>query len=679
MSDTDLELSPGLTGGLPTPPPASRRSQLALRSINSIPNNSNISTAIFLQQYPSPSLVTSSHPHHDSISYHNINTNHGNTTNNNINTINTNIQNHNNNDISYNNYNNYNNTSDNNPINNITSHNNNTHHSNPAFSRSRSTTSVSGGQRGPCLRCGRNFRIRLDGLPHRHNCQPSILPTVDAAPSSPSSPPHLPIDPPVAPIPPRVSVRVTRSATAGWAQQHVQLINVTVASTTVAQFEERLLAVLHHTPPGAKVQPTVDNTPPPRSFDDPLDDNEDTDDSFNGMSQATVPHSDRILRTMDRHILNGDMLKARRSTKGGGVANIGDKTVLANLRLKYPRGTPPQQPPGIGATRTNLVDHLTVRIEDSTSLASHIMSKKRGASTSSTGHSNDHYQDILRQNPDAIHSIMALCNLIALGTLPDGPARTLLLGGKGTALYKPDGGLRPVVTANPLAHYTGHSIATEFSVPIARICGDEQFMNKSSGCEIVAHFIRHQLELDPSIVVAKVDVKNAFNEIAPSAILDVVRAQLPAVLSYAEFLLALSPIKTTFHDSRARVTSIQYMATGVQQGGSFSSALFNMGQSTPIRRALLDHPAVSILLIADDTHVVGKPEDVIAAILTIRALYAEIGLVLAATTASKNVIYGLGTYTAAQHRLAFDADLHWIPSSLGLQVGGTPIGSEQHG
>jgi hypothetical protein len=67
---------------------------------------------------------------------------------------------------------------------------------------------------------------------------------------------------------------------------------------------------------------------------------------------------------------------------------------------------------------------------------------------------------------------------------------------------------------------------------------------------------------------------------------------------------------------------------------------------------------------------------VIAAILTIRELYTEIGLALAATTASKNVIYGFCiNYTAAQHRLAFDADLFWIPSSLGLQVGGTPIGS----
>ena len=71
-----------------------------------------------------------------------------------------------------------------------------------------------------------------------------------------------------------------------------------------------------------------------------------------------------------------------------------------------------------------------------------------------------------------------------------------------------------------------------------------------------------------------------------------------------------------------------------------------MGQSTSISRASVDHPAVSILLIADDTHVVGKPEDVIAAILTIRARNAEIGLVLAATTHSKNVIYGLGTWRA---------------------------------
>ena len=73
------------------------------------------------------------------------------------------------------------------------------------------------------------------------------------------------------------------------------------------------------------------------------------------------------------------------------------------------------------------MDHLTICIEDTDFLARHIMEQKRDASAGITGHSNDHYQDIL------CASIMSLCNLIAIGSLPDGPARKLLLSGKGTA------------------------------------------------------------------------------------------------------------------------------------------------------------------------------------------------------------------------------------------------------
>ena len=106
-----------------------------------------------------------------------------------------------------------------------------------------------------------------------------------------------------------------------------------------------------------------------------------------------------------------------------------------------------------------------------------------------------------------------------------------------------------------------------------------------------------------------------------------------------------------------------------------SSALFNLGQSRSIREASRLHPHVTIMLIADDTHVLGHPEEVIAAIKTTRTLYSRIGLTLAATTASKNVLFGLGTqYTAAQRQLAAEACLHWLPSTAGLEVGGTPVG-----
>jgi hypothetical protein len=81
------------------------------------------------------------------------------------------------------------------------------------------------------------------------------------------------------------------------------------------------------------------------------------------------------------------------------------------------------------------------------------------------------------------------------------------------------------------------------------------------------------------------------------------------------------------------------------------------------------------MLIADDTHVLGHPEEVIAAIKTIRTFYSRIGLTLAATTASKNVLFGLGLqYTDCQHRLAVEAQLHSLPLTAGLEVGGTPVG-----
>ncbi len=76
-----------------------------------------------------------------------------------------------------------------------------------------------------------------------------------------------------------------------------------------------------------------------------------------------------------------------------------------------------------------------------------------------------------------------------------------------------------------------------------------------------------------------------------------------------------STSSTIYHDSREQVTVVHKMIEGISQGGAMSSALFNMGQSVAIRPAAAAHPQVHILLIADDTHVVGPPESVIAAIL----------------------------------------------------------------
>jgi hypothetical protein len=89
-----------------------------------------------------------------------------------------------------------------------------------------------------------------------------------------------------------------------------------------------------HTPPGAKLIPLSDNTdldPPPLAPPTQFT-MDDDDDTSRGMAQTTVPYTDRILKAMDCHILNRDMLKARRSTKGPEVANIGEASIQSKLR-----------------------------------------------------------------------------------------------------------------------------------------------------------------------------------------------------------------------------------------------------------------------------------------------------------------------------------------------------------
>jgi len=90
-------------------------------------------------------------------------------------------------------------------------------------------------------------------------------------------------------------------------------------------------------------------------------------------------------------------------------------------------------------------------------------------------------------------------------------------------------------------------------------------MSVSHGCEIISHLVRHQLEMDHSNVMIKVDGKDAFNEIDPAAIINVVCDELPAILPYVLFLLAMSSVDIIFHDSRAGKTSVHKMTTGVHR------------------------------------------------------------------------------------------------------------------
>ena len=74
----------------------------------------------------------------------------------------------------------------------------------------------------------------------------------------------------------------------------------------------------------------------------------------------------------------------------------------------------------------------------------------------------------------------------------------------------------------------------------------------------------------------------AFNAIHKEPILDVIRDELPVLLPSAELLLSMNPTHTVYHNNRTKDTVVHSMNQGTPQGGSASSALFNLGQSRSI-------------------------------------------------------------------------------------------------
>lgn len=548
-------------------------------------------------------------------------------------------------------------------------------------------------QRAMCPICHRGpFSVNSNGTLHSHRrcpTNPTTLadPTPHIAPADPAPPlaeaahlPHLAaqddhqavlenIDGQARQEPLRIANRPGPSDRLynRWLDELRALLNAASESRTKGDLDDAVAGLLAHAPPRATVLPRTPSYPEPAAD--------------NIAADPLIDPPTGNLRTMHKHFRNGDAIKARRAASGSSVGSVADQQTRELLATKYPAATNARAPPTqleLLASKQEAINHAPVYVEDTECLKAKIMGYKRGASAGPSGQSHDHFQDLLRRHPDAIHPLIRFCNLAAGGNLTDGPERMALLSGKGTILWKDarHSDVRPVVTQEPLWSYVCHMLARAHAPTITTICGAQQFMGVQAGCEIVVHTIRNLLESDHTLVVGKVDCRNAFNAIHKDPILEVVAAEAPALLPFADFLLNKSPIRTIFHDNRRHTTVIHHMEHGVPQGGNMSSALFNMGQTRAIRAAVAAHPDVHIILIADDTHIVGQPDAVIAAILDIRARYEAIGLSLAPTTESKNIIFGLGDgYTDQQKADAAAAGLHWLPPTHGLEIGGSPVGS----
>lgn len=147
----------------------------------------------------------------------------------------------------------------------------------------------------------------------------------------------------------------------------------------------------------------------------------------------------------------------------------------------------------------------------------------------------------------------------------------------------------------------------------------------AGGTEAVAHIIQASRLLQPAIVWAKFDVKNAFNSVLPQAVLDTALV-FPGAANIIN-LCGAQPTKVTYRDE---ATGYEFSVMR-HRGGNQGSVLFPMQYSACQRDACAKtlelHPDVLMVGILDDKYVGHQDVAVVlAAVNTYKAELAKVGL-----------------------------------------------------
>jgi hypothetical protein len=207
----------------------------------------------------------------------------------------------------------------------------------------------------------------------------------------------------------------------------------------------RLDAVLEHAHPTSRITPTVDNTDTNLDKGDARVTDKANEETVQGGCETGLDRTQEycILQRIKEKMKDGDMSKARAAISPTGSFNYTTTTGSDKLRSKYPTN---EQRRASGAAyrgsaeheeHKTAITHGSVANENSLeALTAHINKKKKGASHSTTGQSNDHYQSIIRNHPKAAEYIVIICDWIASGGVVDGVTLDKLMRGKGSALNK---------------------------------------------------------------------------------------------------------------------------------------------------------------------------------------------------------------------------------------------------
>src|SRR6185437_15255042 len=123
-----------------------------------------------------------------------------------------------------------------------------------------------------------------------------------------------------------------------------------------------------------------------------------------------------------------------------------------------------------------------------------------------------------------------VCNLLASGKICE-EARPFVMGASLSALLKKDGGIRPIACGDVFRRDTGRALTHSIREKAFKFFAPNQMgVAAPKGAEAVIHSWREFMSRyrdDPSKVILKVDLENAYNNGDRTAILQEVKEHFP--------------------------------------------------------------------------------------------------------------------------------------------------------
>ena len=400
-------------------------------------------------------------------------------------------------------------------------------------------------------------------------------------------------------------------------------------------------------------------------------------------SPTEPSHPPPQLETPVRHTETGENMSRRISSKcadGDIKAALriltSDDTVIApsadvalQLLEKHPAAPEDENLPA-----HSTVDEGLAPTVDSELTSTSLRTMSSGTSGGLDGIRPLHLQQLTSQGTsEAGHhlltSLTRLLNVIIRGKVPDF-ARNAIFGASLCALRKKDGGVRPIAVGSAYRRLAGrilaHQAASRLSPELSPI---QLGVGVPHGCEAAVHAVREYItglseSRDTSLVLVKVDIKNAFNSLRRDVLLRRVRERCPELLPIVSHSYS-APTPLSFGDTV--ITS----ARGVQQGDPIGPLAFALAID-PIVRAVNSPLNIWYL---DDGCLGGSAERVAQDLSRLREGFRVVGLEL---NPEKCEVACLGPPHSPGSRAAADAIAEVMPgiaviSPVELNLLGSPL------